>query len=70
MNYQVIASYAGIIDTFDCGSALTYTLTTYAETTYNIQIKGTNNAGTVYSNTITLTTPADQAKIRVKINNK
>lgn len=36
------------------------------ETTYNIYFTATNVGGTTTSNTITLTTPADQAKIRIK----
>lgn len=36
------------------------------ETTYNFYYTATNKGGTTTSNTITLTTPADQAKIRIK----
>lgn len=63
-NYTVYANgtqiYSGTNTSFTYGCA--------EETTYNIYFTATNAGGTTTSNTISLTTPADQAKIRIKDN--
>ncbi len=51
----------------DCGTSLSTSVTTAEESTYQFYIAATNAGGTTNSSTITITTPADQAKIRRKI---
>lgn len=52
--------------TINCGSQLRANIAVEEETTYNIYILATNAGGSTASNTLSITTPADQAKIRVK----
>ena len=53
----------------NCGTNTSTTLTGLAEeTTYTIYFTATNPGGTTTSSSITFTTPADQAKIRIKKN--
>lgn len=61
-NYTVY--YNGVAK--NCGTETSTTLEVNEETTYNIYITATNAGGTTTSNTISITTPADQAKIRIK----
>lgn len=51
----------------DCGTTMSKAFTAEEETTYSFYIAATNAGGTTNSNTITITTPADQAKIRRKV---
>jgi hypothetical protein len=51
----------------DCSTTTSKAFTAEEETTYNFYIAATNAGGTTNSNTITITTPADQAKIRRKV---
>ncbi len=48
------------------GSGTSYTYACAEESTYNIYFTAINKGGTTTSSTISLTTPADQAKIRIK----
>lgn len=48
------------------GTGTSYTFSCAEETTYNFYYTATNKGGTSTSSTLTLTTPADQAKIRIK----
>ena len=50
---------------FDCGTSTSLALTADPETIYNIYVKATNAGGSAVSSTINVTTPADQAKIRI-----
>lgn len=50
----------------DKGTSLYHTLSVEEETTYNIYIKATNAGGSDSSSIATVTTPADQAKVRIK----
>ena len=63
-NYTV---YANGIQIYS-GTNTTFTFNCSEETTYNIYFTATNVGGTITSSTISLTTPADQAKIRIKDN--
>ena len=63
IQYKVVGA-ANYIDV-DCGSSKSLSLAVNEETSYEIRIKAVNSGGTVYTNPITLTTPADQAKIRI-----
>ena len=51
----------------DCSTTTNKAFTAEEETTYSFYIAATNAGGTTNSNTITITTPADQAKIRRKV---
>lgn len=48
------------------GTNTSFTYSCAEETTYNIYFTATNAGGTTTSSTISITTPADQAKIRIK----
>lgn len=48
------------------GTSTSGTISADEETTYEIYVKATNPGGSGSSSTITVTTPADQAKIRIK----
>ena len=61
-NYIVYANGTEIYS----GTDTSFTYSCAEETTYNIYFTATNAGGTTTSNTISLTTPADQAKIRIK----
>lgn len=51
---------------FNCGTSTSLSLfPVNEETAYDMRIKATNPGGSTYSNVIQLTTPADQAKIRI-----
>lgn len=63
-NYTVYANGTQIYS----GTNTTFTFNCSEETTYNIYFTATNVGGTTTSSTISLTTPADQAKIRIKDN--
>lgn len=63
-NYTVYANGTQIYS----GTNTAFTFNCAEETTYNIYFTATNVGGTTTSSTISLTTPADQAKIRVKNN--
>ena len=52
----------------DCGTGTSYSLSVAEETTYDIYVAATNAGGTTNSNSLSITTPADQAKIRHKTN--
>lgn len=54
----------------DCGTGTSRSLTVSEETTYDIYVAATNAGGTTNSNTIHITTPADQAKIRRKVDGR
>lgn len=59
----------GAVTTVDMGTATTANVTGLSEeTTYLFFASATNVAGTTYSPTVEITTPADQAKIRRKNN--
>lgn len=51
-----------------CGAGTSYSLSVAEETTYDIYVAATNAGGTTNSNSLSITTPADQAKIRHKAN--
>lgn len=51
----------------DCSTTTSKAFAAEEETTYSFYIAATNAGGTTNSNTITITTPADQAKIRRKV---
>lgn len=51
--------------TKDCNTSTSTTLTVNEETTYEIWVTATNSTGSANSAHIQLTTPADQAKIRI-----
>ena len=61
-NYTVY--YNGVAK--NCGTSTSTTLEVNPETTYNIYFTATNVGGTTTSSSINITTPADQAKIRIK----
>lgn len=61
-NYTVY--YNGVAK--NCGTATSTTLEVNEETTYNIYFTATNAGGTTTSSPISITTPSDQAKIRIK----
>ena len=61
-NYVVYANGTQIYS----GANTSFTYSCAEETTYNIYFTATNAGGTTTSSTISLTTPADQAKIRIK----
>ena len=61
-NYIVYANGSQIYS----GTNTSFTYSCAEETTYNIYFTATNAGGTTTSSTISLTTPADQAKIRIK----
>lgn len=50
----------------DCGGRVSTSITTQEESTYQFFIEAVNPGGTVKSNIVIITTPADQAKIRIK----
>lgn len=50
----------------NCGTATSTTIDVNEETTYNIYFTATNAGGTTTSGTISVTTPADQAKMRIR----
>ena len=50
----------------DRGTDTSMSIGVMEETTYQFYVEATNAGGTVKSNVITITTPADQAKIRIK----
>lgn len=54
----------------NCGTETSRSLTASEETTYDIYVAATNAGGTTNSSTIHITTPADQAKIRRKVDGK
>ena len=60
-NYTIY--YNGVAK--DCGTATSTTIDVNEETSYNIYFTATNPGGTTTSGTITITTPADQAKARI-----
>lgn len=61
-NYTVY--YNGVAK--NCGTATSTTLDVSEETTYNIYVVATNPGGSTSSGSVSVTTPADQAKIRRK----
>lgn len=61
-NYTIY--YNGVAK--NCGTATSTTLEVNEETTYNIYFTATNAGGTTTSSSISITTPSDQAKIRIK----
>lgn len=61
-NYTVY--YNGVAK--NCGTSTSTTLEVSEETTYNIYFTATNAGGTTTSSPINITTPSDQAKIRIK----
>lgn len=61
-NYVVYANGTQIYS----GTNTSFVYSCAEETTYNIYFTATNAGGTTTSSTISLTTPADQAKIRIK----
>ena len=60
-NYTVY--YNGVAK--NCGTSTSTTLEVSPETTYDIYFTATNAGGTTTSGSISITTPADQAKIRI-----
>ena len=57
----------GAVTTVDMGTATSAKVTGLSEeTTYLFFASATNMAGTTYSPAVEITTPADQAKIRIK----
>lgn len=71
LNVKYILYYKKSTDSnytsIDCSTTTSKAFTAEEETTYNFYIAATNAGGTTNSNTITITTPADQAKIRRKV---
>ena len=61
-NYTVYANGTQIYS----GTGTSYSFTAAEETTYNFYVVATNIGGSTTSSTVTYTTPADQAKIRIK----
>lgn len=61
-NYTVY--YNGVAK--NCGTSTSTTLEVSEETAYNIYFTATNAGGTTTSSPINITTPSDQAKIRIK----
>lgn len=61
-NYTVY--YNGIAK--DCGTSTATSISVTPETTYDIYFTATNAGGTTTSGTISITTPADQAKMRIR----
>lgn len=61
-NYAVYANGTQIYS----GTGTSYSFTAAEETTYNFYVVATNVGGSTTSSTVTYTTPADQAKIRIK----
>lgn len=66
-NYTVYykKSNASTYTSVNCGTSTTLSLAVEEETTYNIYVKATNAGGNASSSIVNLTTPADQAKIRI-----
>lgn len=58
-------STASTYTMLNCGTSTSLNLAVDEETTYNIYVKAYNAGGNASSSIITLTTPADQAKIRI-----
>lgn len=61
-NYVVYANGTQIYS----GTGTSYSFAAAEETTYNFYVVATNVGGSTTSSTVTYTTPADQAKIRIK----
>lgn len=63
-NYKLYANGTKIYD----GTNTSYELIATEETVYDLYFTATNIGGTTTSSTLTLETPADQAKIRIRKN--
>lgn len=61
-NYTIY--YNGVAK--DCGTSTATSISVMPETTYDIYFTATNAGGTTTSGTISITTPADQAKMRIR----
>ena len=60
---------ASTYSSMNCGTSTSLSLAVDEETTYDIYITATNAGGTAQSGVIQITTPADQAKVRIYTGN-